>query len=184
MKLRTILVMAVVLIALAVAFVFLRPKPEPPPAEPSKAYIWNFDMLELQRIAISLPKQGKSQAWIKHADRYFYFDGPHGSKVDMARWGGGIPLLLSRPAAARVITAQASEQQLELYGLDAPAMQIGLTLDSGETIHIELGDKTPNGQAYYIRRADSKEVYTIDYTWYEVMERLVLDPPYPKVEEE
>ena len=63
-------------------------------------------------------------------------------------------------------------------------MWIALTLDNGDNIHIEIGDNTPNGQGYYIRRAESKDVYTVDYTWYEVFERLVLDPPYPKVEEE
>jgi hypothetical protein len=184
MKLRTILIMVAVLIALGVAFVFLRPKPESLPVEPSKAYLWNFDMMELQRIGISLPKEGKNQAWVKHEDRYFYFDEPNGPKVDMARWGGGIPLLLSGPAAARIIAEHATVQQLELYGLDEPGMQIDLILDNGDTIQIELGDSTPNGQAYYIRRADSHAVYTIDYTWHDVMERLVLDPPYPDVEEE
>jgi len=184
MKLRTILIMAAVLIGLGVVFVTVRPKPEPPPTVPAKTYIWNFDMEELQRIGISLPKQGKSQAWVKHEDRYFYFDEPDGPKVDMTRWGGGIPLLLSGPAAARIIAEQATDQQLELYGLDEPGMQIDLTLDNGDKTRIEIGDNTPNGQGYYIRRADSIDVYTVDYTWYDVFERLVLDPPYPKAEEE
>jgi hypothetical protein len=184
MKLRTILIMVAVLIALGVVFIFVRQKPEPPPTEPVKTFIWYFDMAELKRIGISLPKQGKGQAWVKHEDRYFHFDEPDGPKVDMTRWGGGIPLLLSGPAAARIITEQATDQQLELYGLDNPNMQIDLTLVNGDIIRIEVGDITPNHQGYYIRRVDSKFVYTVDYSWYDVLKKLVMDPPYPMAEEE
>ena len=138
--------------------------------------------MELRRIDISLPKQGMSQAWIMHEDRYFYFDEPRGPKVDTVRWGGGIPLLLSGPVATRLIAEQATAQQLELYGLDKPIMQIDLTLDNGDHIRTEIGDSTPNGQGYYIRRADL--IYAVDYTWFDVLERLVLDPPYPNAEQE
>ena len=37
--------------------------------------------------------QGKREAWIKRKDRYWYFDKPNGPKVNMKRWGYGIPLL-------------------------------------------------------------------------------------------
>ena len=82
------------------------------------------------------------------------------------------------------ISPEAYRNMLELYGLDEPRMHIDLTLDNGNNIRIEIGDRTPNGQGYYIKLADSKDVYTVDYTWYNVFERLVLDPPYPKAEEE
>lgn len=183
MKLRTILIMLAVLIVLGVVYYFVRPKPEPPVAEEAPTFIWNFEMTDLQQISVSLPKQEISQAWVKHEDRHFYFDEPDGPQVDRARWGGGIPLLLSGPAAARLIAEQAVNEQLEVFGLDDPNMRIDLTLDNGDTFRIELGDSTPNRQGYYIKRTDSEDVYTVDYTWYDVLERLVLDPPYPKPEE-
>jgi hypothetical protein len=184
MKLRTVLVMAAVLIALGVVYAVSRRKPEPPQPEIPRMFVWSVDMEEIAKIGVSLPRQGKSQAWVKHEDRYFYFDEPDGSVVDMTRWGGGIPLLLSGPAAVRIITEQATDQQLEIYGLDDPAMRIHLTLDNGEILLIDIGNGTPDGRAYYIRRLDSQDVYTVDYTWYEVIERLVLDPPYPEPGEE
>jgi hypothetical protein len=91
---------------------------------------------------------------------------------------------LSGPAAARSIAEQATNQELQIYGLHDPAMRIDLTRDNGDTLLIDIGNSTPDRQAYYIRRADSRDVYTVDYTWYEVLERLVLDPPYPESEEE
>jgi len=32
--------------------------------------------------------------------------------------------------------------------------------------------------------ADSDDIYIVDATWYDVLERLVLEPPYPPEEEE
>jgi hypothetical protein len=139
-------------------------------------------MEDLNRLAITLPSEGKSQAWVKHEDRYWYFDQPNGPKVNMKRWGGGIPLLLSGPGAERLITSEATDKQLEIYGLKNPKMKVELILDNEETINIEIGDRTLNGQTYYIKQLNSKAVYTVDYTWYDVLERLVLDPPYPASE--
>lgn len=97
----------------------------------------------------------------------------------MQRWGGGIPLLLSGPGAERLIAAAATDKQLESYGLKAPRMKIELTLKNEDTILVDIGDRTPDGQTYYIKKRDSQAVYTVDHTWYEVLERLVREPPYP-----
>ena len=130
-------------------------------------------------MAISLPGENKSQAWVIHDDKYWYFDEPDGPKVDMQRWGGGIPLLLSGPGADRTITSDSTDEQLEIYGLTSPRMTIHVVLKDETTIDIEVGDATLTGGAYYVRLVDSRDVYSVDYTWYEVLERLVLDPPYP-----
>lgn len=184
MKLRALLIMAAVLVALGVVLYFLRPKTEQPPQGKPRTFIWKIEMEEIKKVSVSLPKQGKNQSWVKHEDRYFYFDEPNGPKVDMQRWGGGVPLLLSGPVAARRIAEQATDEQLAEYGLEDPSMRIDLTLESGDTLRIEIGDSTPDRQGYYIRRADLDDVHTVDYTWYGVFERLVLEPPYPKAEEE
>jgi len=184
MKLRTILIMAGVLIALCVVFMFVRQKPDLLSVEEPPIFIWDFEMVELYKVDIALPKQQLREVWVKHEDHYFYFDGPDESKVDMSRWGGGVPLLLSGPTAVRKITDQVTDTQLSEFGLDEPSMLIGLTLDNGEKLHIELGDNTQNGQGYYIKKADSNSVFIVDYTWYDVFEKLVLDPPYPEAEKE
>jgi len=181
MKRRTILIMVVVLIALGAFFYFSnRPDPEPQP-EP-RPFVWDVEMDELQTMSITLPRKGMSESWVKGEDRYWYFDEPDGAKVDMKRWGGGIPLLLSGPAANRTIVETATDDQLEIYGFDDPQMRIELILASGESIDIEVGDRTPDGQGHYIRLADSGDLYIVDYTWFDVLERLVLDPPYPVAE--
>ena len=62
-------------------------------------------------------------------------------------------------------------------------MAIDLVLKNGKTLGIDVGDRTLEGKAYYIKLRNSGFVYTVDYTWYEVLERLVLDPPYPESKE-
>ena len=182
MKLRTILIMVVVLVALGGLYISSRPKPAPP-KEP-RPFVWKVEMDKLKTIAISLPHAGKSEAWVKHEDRYWYFDEPDGPKVNMKRWGGGIPLLLSGPAANRHITENATDEQLSIYGLDDPQMRIQLTLENEDSINIEVGERTPDHQAYYIKLRNSRDLYTVDYTWYNVLERLVLAPPIPVPEEQ
>ena len=181
MRLRAIVTMIAVLVALGVLFV-VAARPRPVPAAETRPIVWSVEMQELEAIVISLPREGKSEAWVKHEDKYWYFDRPGGPKVDMKRWGGGIPLILSGPAAERHITAESTAEQLEEYGLADPRMTIRLRLDDGSAIDVAVGDPTPNGQAYYLRPVDSRDVYTVHRSWYEVLERLVLEPPYPQVE--
>ena len=179
MRLRGILIMALAVAALGVVFYFAS-RPAPPPPVIPRPFVWSVDMDQLKKMVISLPRSGKSQAWVEHDDKYWYFDQPQGPKVDMTRWGGGVPLLLSGPGANRLITENVTDEQMKLYGLADPLMRIELTLQNGDTIDIMVGDATPDGQGYYIRRANAQGVYTVDYTWYGVLEGLVLNPPYPK----
>ena len=170
--------MVVVVVALGVVL-YVTTRPAPPPPSTPRPFVWSVDMDQLRRIVISLPRTGKTQAWVEHADEYWYFDSPQGPQVDLKRWGGGIPLILSGPGANRLITESVRDDQLRSYGLAGPSMRIQLTLQNRETIAIDVGDSTPDGQAYYIRLASSRSVFTVDGSWYSVLERLVLDPPYP-----
>jgi hypothetical protein len=183
MKLRTILIMVAVLIALGITFYFVS-QPEPPEEVEPQYFVWDVDMDELRTMDISLPLFEMNESWVRHEDKYWYFDEPDGPKVDMQRWGGGIPLLLSGPGANRRIAEEASDELLEEYGFDNPVMLINLTLSNGRAISIEVADNTLTGEGYYIKLKDRKDVYTVDYTWFQVLARLVIDPPYPKPEEE
>ena len=174
--------MSGILAALAALYFFTRPQPESGQQSDSRKFIWSVGMEELKHLTIKLPAEGKSQSWVKRQDRYWYFDQPNGPRVDMKRWGGGIPLLLSGPGAERFITSEPTEKQLEIYGFKNPGLKMALILRNEDTIRVEVGYKTLDKRAYYIRRINSKAIYTVDHTWYDVIERLVLDPPYPEPE--
>ena len=184
MRLRSILVLVVVLAGAVAIYFATRPVEVPPPRADPMEFVWYFEMEELQHIRIDLPNLDKTEKFLKHEDRQWYFDDPTGPKVDRARWGGGIPLILSGPGAERPITKDATDEQLAVYGFTQPLMLLTLTKEDGEIVRIEVGDEVPDGHAHYVRLAGSDNVYIVDATWYQVLERIVLEPPYPPEEEE
>ena len=182
MRIRSILILLAILLALGGYFYFSN-ESEPPPdgEEEPRVFVWSVKMDEIQHIEIRLPREGKSEAFVKieEEDKFpWYFDDPQRSEVDVARWGGGIPLLLSGPGAERVIAQNATEEKLAEFGLTQPQMEITLTLEDGDILNIAVGDRTPDGNTFYVQAPNSNDVCLVDYTWYEVLERLVNEPPY------
>ncbi len=179
MRLRSILVLMTVLLALG-GYLYFSNSPEPASNSEPRFFMWKIDMQDLQQVEIQLPRENKSQAFILGEDGAWYFDDPQRSEVDSERWGGGIPALLSGPGADRVIKENATEEEIAKYGLSQPQMVITLTLMDGKSITIIIGDKTPIGDAY-VQVPGSNKVATVDYTWYNVIERLVTEPPYAAI---
>jgi hypothetical protein len=181
LKLKAILILAAILAVAGSVFYFVsRPKPAPEPAP--KYFVWDFTMDTLQKVTISLPKSTQnpnSQSFVKHPDdRQFYFDEPSGPMVDNKRWGGGIPLLLSGPGAIRLIFQNATPAQLAQYGFNAPNMTLTLTVTDGTVYNVLVGDTNPNAIANYMKLASNNDVYTVDKSWYDVLARIVTEPPY------
>ena len=178
MRIRNILILLIILLALGGYFYFFNDSEPPPKSEP-RVFLWNIEMGEMQHIEIRLPREDKSEAFIKipEGDKFpWYFDDPQRSEVDVARWG--IEFLLTGPGAERVIAKNATEEKLAEFGLAQPQMEIILTLEDGDILNITVGDRTPDGINYYVQVLDSNDVALVDYTWYEVLERLVREPPY------
>ena len=183
MRFRSILILVAILAIAVAVYYATQPVEVPPTPEVPMEFVWLFDMEELQHIQIDLPNLEMTEKFIKHEDRQWYFDDPPGPKVDPARWGGGIPLILSGPGAERPIARDASDEQLAVFGFTQPIMTITLTKDDGEVYGIEVGDEVPDGHAHYVRLSDSTAIYIVDASWYDVLELLVLNPPYPPEEE-
>ena len=177
MKLRAIIGLAVVLAIVGVVYLAINKTTPTTPTQP-RPYIWDFEMDALQKISLTMPKLNQSVSFIEHDDRYYYFDVPNGPKVDMTRWGGGIPLILSGPGADRLLFQNATDANLAECGFNTPTISITLTLNDDKVYNIDVADATPSGGAYYIRLTDTRDIYTVDYSWYDVVARLVTDPPY------
>jgi len=181
LRLRNILILLVILLALGGYFYFSNGSKPPPEKVEPRVFLWDIEMGEIQHIEIRLPREDKSEAFvkIKEGDKFpWYFDDPQRSEVDVARWGGGIELLLTGPGAERVIAKNATEEKLAEFGLTQPQMEITLTLEDRDILNITVGDRTPEGNTFYVQVPDSNDVALVDYTWYEVLERLVKEPPY------
>jgi hypothetical protein len=151
-------------------------------------FIWDIEMDDIEHITISLPREGLSESFIKISkeDTFpWYFDDEENSAVDVERWGGGIPLLLSGPGADRVIAEDASPEKIAEFGLDNPSMQITLKLVDGSTMNIDVGDAAPSMMTYYVRAPNTSDVAIVDSSWYGILSGIVKEPPYaPPPEEE
>lgn len=91
---------------------------------------------------------------------------------------GGMTTLLHGPGAERVIAEDATQERLAAFGLTQPRMKISLTQEDGKVLNITVGDGTPDNHAFYVQVPGSTTVATVDMTWYQVVERLVKEPPY------
>ena len=181
MRIRSILILLVILLALGGYFYFSQASETPAAEEEVKIYVWQIELDEIQHIEMRLPRENMSESFIKISKENefpWYFDNPQRSEVDSQRWGGGIPLLLSGPGAQRVIAENATPEKLAEFGLAQPQMEITLTLENGDILNITVGDRTPDGNAFYVKAPGSNDVALVDYTWYEVLERLIKEPPY------
>ena len=150
-----------------------------PDAE-SQPVPWSVDFESIDRISITLPHSSSGYTWIRGGDGAWYFERPRGIRVDAERWGVGIPLLVSGPEAQRTIAEGVSSEQLSVYGFEKPQMTLGLGLADAAPVEIEVGARTPDGSADYVRLAGSSTVYAIHHTWKDTLARLVTDPPVPR----
>lgn len=186
MKTKNIIILLLVLVVLGgIFYIVSRPKAGTP-VQPTE-FVWLIEENEIEHITITLSRENPvlSQSFIKikNEDKFpWFFDDAAHTPVNSDRWGGGIPLLLSGPGADRVISYSTSVDKLTEYGLIIPSMTIDLILSDGKTMKIQVGDKTPNGNYYYVKAPDSNAVAIVDYTWYDVLAKIVTDPPYVATE--
>ena len=181
MRLRNILILLTILLALGGYFYFFNTSEPLPEEKEPQVFVWKIEFGKIQHIEIRLPREGKSEAFIKisrGSEFPWHFDDAEKTKVDAERWGGGIELLLTGPGAKRVIRKNAAEEKLTEFGLAQPQMEITLTLEDGDILNIKVGDRAPDDINYYVQAPGSNDVALVDYTWYEVLERLVNEPPY------
>lgn len=186
MRLRSIFILLAVMLALGGYFYFSN-RPEPPVTEEPRRFAWLIEMNDIKRIVVSLPREGKSQAFIKisREDQFpWFFDDEGNSAIDVKRWGGGIPLLLSGPGVERIISENTSDEKLAEFGIADPLMTVNLTMLDGYQMDILVGDSTPDGRSFYVLAPRTRDVALVDISWYEVIARLINEPPYAPVEEE
>ncbi len=177
MRARNIIFLLAILVGLSVYFYFSRPV-EQVPINP-QAYMWLIEMDDITYIKVSLPHDNASESFLKLEDKTWHFDDASKTPVDMIRWGGGIPLLLSGPRADRLVAENATDEKLAEFGLAEPQMVVDLKMQDGSTLKIDVGDSAPNEQTYYIKSPGANDVGIVDRSWFEVIERLVNEPPYP-----
>lgn len=126
--------------------------------------------------------QGDNKITFVKLEGRWQFQGQEEDKlvqVDVGRWGG-IPALLGGPAVATNLSE--SDEELgtrAYYGIDPPWSRINITSFDGQTIEVNVGDKTPTDDGYYAQVTGSEILYIVHASWADVIMRLLTEPPYP-----
>ena len=187
MKLKSIIFLLVIFAALWGVFHFFVDKEEPVEKEEPVYYAWEIDMMDIKYITISLPHEDLGYSFVRidsGSDFPWHFDDEEKTPVDVDRWGGGIPLILSGPGSKRIISKETSEEKLAEYGLADPQMLINIITDDDYELDIKVGYSTPDAMAYYVQVPSTTSVCIVDYSWYDVLESLITNPPYVSEEAE
>lgn len=177
MSYKSTLILAGVLILLVgVAYYFNLTKPVQKQEE--RPEIWSVDGEKIHRITVRLlhPPQ-KTIAFFQDQEERWRFDDETRQSVDPKRWGG-IVALVSGPKSKRMIAEQVKD--LEEYGLTEPRMVVLLGVRGRENpLEILFGALTPGEDHVYVKLKNNSPVYLIHSTFFQVLERLVLEPPRP-----
>jgi len=175
MSFRNTIVLLAILAILGgiVAYLRISQKEESFEAPPD---VWSYDDNKIEHITLQLPREKQSISFVKNKKKEsWFFDTQPRKPVFLRRWGG-IVLLLSGPQSRRVIADKVTD--MDLYGLNDPSMVITLRItDQSQKLTVVVGDRTPDDKAVYVILKEHQTVYLLDHTWYEVMLRLVREPP-------
>lgn len=178
MSLRTTLVLVVILILMG-AGLYLSKTIWKPPKEPKPPEVWSVKEENITHIDLNMPHIGKTASFVLGKDEYWHFNDERQSPVDLKRWGG-IVLLASSPQSRRLLKEKVDNPAD--YGLTQPQMIVTLTVKDHPKVEIDIGDKTPSGEAYFVTVKGQDPIYLLDSTWFDVYERLVREPPKPPFE--
>jgi hypothetical protein len=177
MRFRNTIILALILLFMGGYILYDRREKERVTA-PEPPDVWSLDPDAISRIHIRLLKEKKEISFLKNERDEWIINNEDQPPVSLKRWGG-IVLLLSGPQAKRLISEK--EADTTRYGVSTPRMVVSLTADKPGAVTILVGDPTPDEKSFYTMLKPFQAVYLLDRTWYDTIERLVLDPPEEKV---
>ena len=147
-----------------------------PPPRRETTFVYQLDISDIARMDVQYRGQTVSVKW-DETNSEWYFTDQSDKKVHPDR-ANGLRVLLSGPGANRVLlTETATPEQLKEYGLVEPQVVATIALKTGRVHRVLLGDRTPDGNNYYIKNGDRDGVYLVDFTWGNEILRFVAEPP-------
>jgi hypothetical protein len=165
MRRSTLIVCIIIVVALSagIALLLLFPEHTPEPEQPAPPVADTAELINETADDVTdiyfIPADG---------DPYTLIRNPISEEVELIAESAifpGTQTLLSRAYSnaiwlqnLTVVTSEADDSQLELFGFDAPVMTWHVNRTDGTSVEITVGAQPPAGQGRYVRRADSREV--------------------------
>ena len=147
------------------------------PGETKTPPLWFYNTDDSNFNLISVTYQGKNVTFAKDKDGGWHFADPKGEAVDINRWGG-ITLLLRGPQSRRLLSENPNPKDIASYGLEHPGTTITVGMVDGSKFALYLGDKTPDRTSHYAQMEGFPQLFLIDASWGDVLDRLVTEPPH------
>ena len=174
-RLTILLLIVLILFGGTAAGVILTRTPEP---RQEQAWLWRVDDNSLVNILVTFEGETIEYRKKEGGVRWFIVEEDMERQVYQNKWSG-TPLLLSGPRVNRTL-ADNMEDPAQ-YGLDPPITSVRLTERTGRTYEAHMGLETPDGQNQYARLVGSPKLFTVPQIWARVVNRLVFQPPYPRL---
>lgn len=172
----TFLLLAILLLFGGTILVVTMTREAPP--EPDQPWLFKVDDNTITHIEVAY--QGATAVYDKKAGgtKWFILEDGREIPVFQEKWSG-TPLLLSGPRVNRKLSDEIGNAAA--YGLDPPETVVRVTERTGRTYEFHMGIVTPDGENQYARLVGSEELFTVPQIWAMVINRLVFQPPYPRL---
>lgn len=117
--------------------------------------------------------EGVSARIERNADNAWGLSKPEKAEADQ----GAAEAASSQVGALRIIITIDSPGDLSIFGLDTPDYLVNIEFEDGTKSTLEVGDKTPTENGYYVRK-DKKEVFVVALSGIDTLGNLITAPPY------
>lgn len=162
MKYRNTIIALVILVLLGSYIYFFewQPVKNTEPGKPTEPFLAKANSENIIKIEIVNQKPGKPIVLNRGKDQFWELQSPVVAKADKLEVDNLVKEF-KELIPSRII----DEKGLDLasYGLDTPTLTVSLNFDTKKSAgeKIIVGNKTPNAEDYYVKKADDSKIYLI-----------------------
>ena len=171
------LVALVVFAAIVLAIVLINRQKETAAAEATPAQVQEFKPLFTEASALTgieiKPKEGAVVKLARDAKNAWAFELPVKAEADQ----GMVESAASQVYALQIVQSVSANADPSVFGFDAPSYVITFKFGDAKPRVLEVGDKTPSENGYYVR-LDKGDIVVADVNGIEALALLVTAPPY------
>jgi hypothetical protein len=156
-------IIALVILVLLGSYIYLfekKPIKNTEPGKPSEPFLAKSVSENIIKIELGTPQSGKPIVLELGKDKFWELKSPVVAKADKLEVDNLIKEFKDL-VPSRILDEKGLD--LAVYGLDTPALTVSLTFDTKKQAveKIVVGNKTPNAEAFYVKKSDASKIYLI-----------------------
>lgn len=173
MSYRTTLILLAILVVVGGAVYWQDIRPGPKKEEPKATQVFDIKPEDISFVKVDY--EGKSTELRKEGDSKWKLTEPQEAEADYW-YVEGLVSRLGRLNANRALTETTGD--IAVYGLNQPAVVASIgTTDTTKIDRLVVGDKSPDGSAYYAKREGSDTIYLVSTSLISDVIKVVTNPP-------